>query len=220
MGDAAKAARAPRREKGLELACDIAADVPEALVGDAGRLRQVLLNVLGNAVKFTTEGEVVLRVDGRGRSAEARATLHFSVRDTGIGIPPEKQAADLPGVHPGRQLDDAPLRRHRARPRDRAPARRADGRPLWVESEVGRGSTFHFTAVFDRRRPPSHPTPSSSRQALDGLRVLVVDDNATNRRILEEMLASWHMKPTAVGDAPTAMAALRKAPTERAVSTS
>ena len=121
------------------------------------------------------------------------------MRDTGIGIPPDKQRQIL-GVHAGRQLDDAALRRHRP---GLAIAQRLVelmGGRLWVESAVGRGSTFHFTAVFEPphdRRPASPPEP----KALEGLRVLVVDDNATNRRILEEMLASWHMSRRSSADA-------------------
>jgi PAS domain S-box-containing protein len=213
VGDAAKAIAIRAAEKGIELACDVHPDVPEALVGDAGRLRQVLLNVLGNAVKFTTEGEVVLRVSVEA-AAGPRIQLHFSVVDTGIGIPPEKQQQIF---HAFTQADSSTTRRYGGTGLGLAIARRLVdlmGGRMWVESEVGRGSTFHFTASFDRPlAAATAPVPHQPR-ALDGLRVLVVDDNATNRRILEEMLASWHMKPRAVSDAASAMAMLREtAPT-------
>ncbi len=209
VGDAAKAIAIRAAEKGLELACDVHPDVPEWLLGDAGRLRQVLLNVLGNAVKFTSEGEVVLHVDVE-HAGEPRIQLHFSVVDTGIGIPPEKQQHIF---HAFTQADSSTTRRYGGTGLGLAIALRLVdlmGGRMWVESEEGRGSTFHFTAVFDRPQTTAASTPLQP-EALDGLRVLVVDDNATNRRILEEMLASWHMKPRAVGDARSAMAMLREA---------
>ena len=117
-------------QKGLELLCDVQATTcPTRLVGDAGRLRQVLLNLVGNAIKFTEHGEVVVqRVSAEPQTA-TEAMLHFGVTDTGIGIPAEKQSADLRGVHAGRRLDDAPLRRHRPGADDLVEAGRDDGRP-------------------------------------------------------------------------------------------
>jgi PAS domain S-box-containing protein len=210
VGDAAKAIAIRAAEKGIELACDVHPDVPDALLGDAGRLRQVLLNVLGNAVKFTTEGEVVLRVNVE-NAAGPRIQLHFSVSDTGIGIPPEKQPQIF---HAFTQADSSTTRRYGGTGLGLAIALRLVdlmGGRMWVESEVGRGSTFHFTAAFDRPQAAAIGPVSHQPRALDGLRVLVVDDNATNRRILEEMLASWHMKPRVVGDAGSAMAMLQEA---------
>ena len=195
-------------EKNIELACHIAPDVPERLLGDEGRLRQVLLNVMGNAVKFTSQGEVVLsvRVESVGPGV---ATLHFVVTDTGIGIAPEQQAHIFQAFT---QADSSTTRRYGGTGLGLAIALRLVelmGGRMWVESEPGRGSTFHFTAVFDT--PPTVATrPARRPKALEGLRVLIVDDNRTNRRILEEMLASWRMKPTAVDDAASAMAALRR----------
>jgi PAS domain S-box-containing protein len=210
VGDAAKALAIRAAEKRIELACDVHPDVPEALIGDAGRLRQVLLNVVGNAVKFTTEGEVVLRVEMEGADGP-RVRLHFSVVDTGIGIPPEKQQQIF---HAFTQADSSTTRRYGGTGLGLAIALRLVdlmGGRMWVESEVGRGSTFHFTAAFDRPEAVAIASVSHQPKALDGLRVLVVDDNATNRRILEEMLASWHMKPRAVSDAGSAIAMLREA---------
>jgi PAS domain S-box-containing protein len=205
--DATKLLALRAEEKGLELACHVATDAPDVLVGDAGRLRQVLLNVIGNAVKFTDRGEVVLRVHVEQAIAD-RVTLHFAVTDTGVGIPPDKQQAIFQAFT---QADSSTTRRYGGTGLGLAIALRLAelmGGRLWVESEVGRGTTFHFTAVFAR---PLAVARADRPAALDGLRVLVVDDNATNRRILEEMLASWRMRPTAVDGAPSALAALDRA---------
>jgi two-component system sensor histidine kinase/response regulator len=209
VGDAAKLLALRAAEKGLELACHVAPEVPETLLGDAGRLRQIVLNVLGNAVKFTDAGEVVIDVAVEA-SAEERVTLHVAVSDTGIGIPPDTQRQIFQAFT---QADTSTTRRYGGTGLGLAIATRLvelmQGR-LWVDSEVGRGSTFHFTGVFARpvARVARAGTP---RRALAGLRALVVDDNATNRRILQELLASWHMKPTVVGDAASALDTLRRA---------
>ena len=211
VGDAAKLLALRAAEKGLELAFDITSEVPASLVGDAGRLRQILLNVLGNAVKFTDKGEVVLHVstepsdDGPGRS-----NLHFTVTDTGIGIPADKLEHIFEAFT---QADSSTTRRFGGTGLGLAIARRLVelmGGRLWVESDVGRGSTFHFTAPFDA--PAGEPIPFVREpKAIEGLRVLVVDDNATNRRILERMLASWHLDPTIVASADEAWTALNHA---------
>jgi two-component system, sensor histidine kinase and response regulator len=214
VGDAAKLLALRANEKGLELACQIAADAPDHLLGDAGRLRQVLLNVLGNAVKFTDAGEVVLHVDVE-NVTRSRVTLCFAVTDTGIGIPAEKQRQIFQAFT---QADSSTTRRFGGTGLGLAIALRLvelmNGR-MWVESEVGRGSAFFFTATFDRPQTVAREPLLDKKRALDGLRVLVVDDNATNRRILQEMLASWHMKPTTVGDAESALDALRLAVAEQ-----
>jgi PAS domain S-box-containing protein len=205
VNEAAKVLALRASEKGIELAVDIAANVPNALVGDAGRLRQVLLNILGNAVKFTAKGEVVLEVSV-GTSTANLATLLFSVRDTGIGIDAEKQEQIF---EPFTQADSSTTRRYGGTGLGLAIARKLVdimGGRLWVESVLGKGSTFHFSAVFERASTLDPDRPA----ALDGLRVLVVDDNSTNRRIIEEMLASWHMRPLSVGDSTTALRELRR----------
>ena len=210
VGDAAKLLALRAAEKGIELACHIMPDVPELLLGDAGRLRQVLLNVMGNAVKFTTEGEVVLQVTVKEVTAD-RVTLHFTVSDTGIGIAPEKQRQIF---RPFTQADSSTTRRYGGTGLGLAIALRLVelmGGQLWVESTEGRGSTFFFTATFERPAIARERPAISKPRALEGLRVLVVDDNATNRRILEEMLASWQMKPTVVNDAESAVTALTAA---------
>ncbi len=214
VGDAAKVLALRAAEKGLELACHIHAEVPDEVLGDVGRLRQVLLNVLGNAVKFTDAGEVVLDVHVE-EVYPSKVTLRFAVSDTGIGIPPEKQQQIFQAFT---QADASTTRRFGGTGLGLAIALRLvelmNGR-MWVESAVGRGSTFLFTATFDRPQVAAHEPLFEKTTALDGLRVLVVDDNATNRRILEEMLASWHMKPTAVPDAESALAALGAAVTRQ-----
>jgi PAS domain S-box-containing protein len=210
VGEAVKLLAFRAGQKGLELACHIAADVPAVLCGDAGRLRQVLLNVIGNAVKFTSAGEVVLEVSVAASGPES-ATLHFAVRDTGIGIPLEQQQKIFQAFT---QADTSTTRRYGGTGLGLAIAQRLvelmNGR-MWVESEVGRGSTFHCTGVFDHAtKAPAHMVPQRPTR-LHGLRVLVVDDNATNRRILEEMLSSWQMKPTVVAEASAALEVLRLA---------
>jgi PAS domain S-box-containing protein len=208
VGDAAKLLALRAAEKGLELACRISEEVPDVLLGDSGRLRQVLLNVLGNAVKFTDSGEVVLHVEVDDDSP-SRVALRFVVSDTGIGIAPDKQQ-DI--FHAFTQADTSTTRRFGGTGLGLAIALRLVelmGGRMWVESEVGRGSRFFFTAIFDR--PAARETLVDKSRPLEGLKVLVVDDNATNRHILEEMLASWHKKPTAVADSDLALAALRDA---------
>ncbi len=212
VGDAAKVLALRAAEKGLELACHIHPDVPDEVLGDVGRLRQVLLNVLGNAVKFTDAGEVVLDVNVE-EVNPAKATLRFAVMDTGIGIPAAKQQQIFQAFT---QADASTTRRFGGTGLGLAIALRLvelmHGR-MWVESHAGHGSTFFFTASFDRPQIAAHEPLPDKTTALDGLRVLVVDDNATNRKILDEMLASWHMKPTPVADAQAALDALGAAVT-------
>ena len=210
VGDTARLLALRGSQKGLELACHVAPDVPEVLLGDSGRLGQVLLNVMGNAVKFTAEGEVVLRVEVE-KAAAANVTLHFAVSDTGIGIPADKQQQIFEAFT---QADSSTTRQYGGTGLGLAIALRLVdlmGGRMWVESEVGHGSTFHFTADFDTPAVPTTRQPRARPMALEGLRVLVVDDNATNRRILEEMLASWRMKPTTVSAAAQALEALHRA---------
>ena len=189
-------------QKGLELTSTIEPDVPDALVGDPGRLRQVLVNLIGNALKFTGQGEVNLRIQ-RGEAG----FLHFSVQDTGIGIPSEQQAHIF---EPFTQVDGSTARRFGGTGLGLAICRQLvemmQGR-VWVESEGGSGSTFHFTAHFET----SHAAGRCERlekEALKGMRVLVVDDNATNRRVLETLLAGWGMRPASAAGAQEAYALL------------
>jgi CheY-like chemotaxis protein len=195
-------------KKGLELACHVLADVPDALVGDPGRLRQILVNLIGNAIKFTESGEVVVRVEVEAQTGD-RVTLHFAVHDTGIGIPREKADRLFQAFS---QVDSSTTRKYGGTGLGLAiSAQLAQlmGGRAWVDSVVGRGSTFHFSAVFRRSTKPSIIPLEAA--ALDGLPVLVVDDNATNRRILQEMLTNWRMKPTVVASGREALAALEEA---------
>ena len=210
VGEAAKLLALRAGEKGLELACHIASGVPERVIGDPARLRQVLLNIIGNAVKFTDKGEVVVRVTLEDSDA-TNETLHFAVTDTGIGIPRDKHEHVFQAFT---QADSSTTRRFGGTGLGLAIAARLVelmGGRMWVDSEPGKGSTFHFVAIFGRTAGQVDEPIRVKVRALDGIRVLVVDDNATNRQILEEMLASWQMRPELVADAESAMEALRNA---------
>ena len=187
-------------------------DVADALVGDASRLRQVLLNLVGNAIKFTEEGEVVVRVEAAGSPApEDQVGLHFVVSDTGIGISPERQERIFGAFE---QEDASTTRRYGGTGLGLTiAARLVDlmGGKITVDSRPGRGSTFSFTAWFGRQPPGSEPVAARPPAQLRDMRVLIVDDNATNRRILEEWLRSWRMEPVAVGDGLAALNALWRA---------
>jgi signal transduction histidine kinase/DNA-binding response OmpR family regulator len=197
------------QQKGLELMYEIAPGVPDALRGDPTRLRQIVLNLVGNAVKFTSQGEVVLRVEKREESEE-QAGLHFSVTDTGLGIPLDKQQSIFESFT---QADNSMSRKFGGTGLGLAISARlvqAMGGRIWVESQPGLGSTFHFTARFGLGRSPS-PVADPGLAALAGLAVLVVDDNATHRRILQEMLRGCGMNPTLVDRGQQALALLEMA---------
>ena len=196
-------------EKGLELICQLSPDLPAALTGDPGRLRQVLINLLGNAIKFTQRGEVVLRV-GRDLESPAPGALRFSVSDTGIGIPTEKLESIF---EPFVQVDSSTTRRHGGTGLGLAIARRlveAMQGAIWAESRPGASSTFCFTARFGVR-PAAEPRPAPEIADLRDLKTLVVDDNATNRLILHEILAFWGARVTAVESGRQALAELARA---------
>ena len=196
-------------EKGLEIACRIAPEIPDHLRGDAGRLQQVLVNLLGNAVKFTAAGEIFMNLNVESLTPEL-LRLHFSVSDTGIGIPRDKHDQIF---HPFEQAEASTTRRFGGSGLGLAISRQLvelmHGR-IWVESEVGRGSTFHFTAEFEVAVDQHLHTPAELH-SLHGLPVLVVDDNFTNRRVLSEILQHWHMQPVLADSAATARQALEKA---------
>ncbi len=210
VGDALKSLAFRAHAKGLELACETAADVPDALVGDPGRLRQVLLNIAGNAIKFTEAGEVVVRI-GLASRGEGRAALHFAVTDTGIGIPADKMEAIFA---PFEQADGTTTRKYGGTGLGLTISARLVammGGRVWVESEVGKGSTFHFTAEFGTAEGPAASRPSADPAAVRGLPALVIDDNATNRRILEATLRGWGMRPTCADGGKAGLAELRRA---------
>jgi signal transduction histidine kinase/DNA-binding response OmpR family regulator len=195
-------------EKGLELLCEVAPEVPEMVRGDSSRLRQVAINLIGNAIKFTNKGEVALKVKIEAREGE-NLLVHFEVADTGIGIAEEKRDSIF---EPFTQADSSTTRKYGGTGLGLTICTRLVkmmGGEIWVTSEVGRGSEFHFTIqlrVADSKTieigaiaPP---------EILRGVRVLVVDDNRTNRRILEGMLKRWDMKVTCAEGGEEALAEL------------
>jgi two-component system, sensor histidine kinase and response regulator len=193
LGDLMRSLAIKGQDKGLEMVCHVPPDVPEFLNGDPGRLRQILINLVGNAVKFTDEGEILVAVELESRTG-SEVVLHLSVSDTGIGIPREKQASILEAFS---QADASTTRLYGGTGLGLAISSRlseAMGGGLWLESRPGEGSTFHFTARFTEGGCPVAQTPLRL-DMLEGLPVLIVDDNATNRRILVELLTNWGMVP-------------------------
>jgi len=196
------------QQKDLELTCHIPSEVPQAVVGDPSRLRQIIFNLLGNAIKFTEHGEVGLEVAVESKTKD-RAQLHFTVRDTGIGIAPEKQK---PIFEAFCQADGSTARRYGGTGLGLTISKQlvqVMGGRIWVESAVGRGSAFHFNASFGIGRAVEMP-PLAILPSLVGLRVLVMDDNATSRRVLAEMLSNRGMKPTLAESGAAGLECLRQ----------
>ncbi len=209
VGKTTRTLAARAAEKGLELACRISPDLPERLIGDPGRLRQIIVNLVGNAIKFTERGEVVVEVESQTR-INGEVVLHFSVRDTGIGIAEKKQKLIFDAFS---QADASTTRRFGGTGLGLAISSqlvRMMGGSIWISSAVGRGTTFHFTAEFK----VAEDQPSTSRfqlASLSEMPALVVDDNGTNRRILEEMLKSWTLQPTVVDSGVAALTEMQRA---------
>lgn len=196
-------------DKGIELNCRIDPALPDNLIGDAGRLRQIIVNLAGNAIKFTEEGEVVIEVTEESHS-EDQVCLQFSVKDTGIGIAPEKQGAVFEAFQ---QADTSITRKFGGTGLGLAISSQLVeimGGRIWLESELGRGTTFHFTAVFDIGTEQAN-RPTIDIDALEGLPALIVDDNRTNRRILEEILTNWKMKPGLADSGEAALVEMKRA---------
>jgi two-component system sensor histidine kinase/response regulator len=209
LGDTLHTLALRAEQRGLELACHIRADVPEVLLGDPGRLRQILVNLVGNAIKFTEHGEVVVHVESE-PPQDGKVELHFAVSDTGIGIPAEKHREIFRAFSQG---DSSTTRKFGGTGLGLTISSQLVemmGGRLWVESEPGEGSIFRFTARFVCP-PQPQGVPAAEPPDLHGLRVLVVDDNATNRRILAEILSSWHMLATTVDSAEAALVTLEQA---------
>src|SRR5436190_293028 len=199
-------------EKRLELVCHILPDVPESLVGDPGRLRQVLVNLVGNAIKFTDRGDTVVEV-GLDRLTADEAVLRFTVSDTGIGIPRNKQWQIFGAFV---QADASTTRRFGGTGLGltiSAHLVELMGGRIWVTSEEGHGSQFRFVARFGVHA--ARPEARAAASSVQDLQVLVVDDNATNRAILQELLGSWRMNAVPADSAATALAAMRNAVTEQ-----
>jgi PAS domain S-box-containing protein len=208
VGQAMKTLALRAYQKNLELVCYVPPELPQIISGDSTRLRQVILNLVGNAIKFTEQGEVVVRVELESRDTSG-ITLHFTIADTGIGIPAQKQKMIF---EPFTQADASTTRRYGGSGLGLTISARLiemmHGR-IWLESEVGKGTTFHFTARFAHGQ--SQQLPYSDPAVLRNMRVLVVDDNATNLQILEKMLRHWGAKPSAVDNAKAGLSLLKQA---------
>ena len=200
-------------EKGLELLCEVAPEVPEIVRGDAGRLRQVLVNLIGNGIKFTSAGEVAVKVQSESYGADG-CNIHFAVSDTGIGIAAEKLGTIF---EPFMQADTSTTRRFGGTGLGLTISMRLVekmGGKIWATSEAGQGSQFHFTAKLGDGNAHAHAVEVGSiapPEMFRGVKVLIVDDNKTNRRILSGMLKRWEMKPEAVEGGEEALAELHAA---------
>ncbi|MFW6169183.1 MAG: ABC transporter substrate-binding protein [Planctomycetota bacterium] len=209
LGDTVKSLALRAHAKNLELACEIAPQVPERLVGDPGRLRQIVVNLVGNSIKFTERGEVVLNVELRSRTDE-EVVLQFAVSDTGIGIPKEKLSAIFDAFE---QVDASVTRRHGGTGLGLSISSKLIqlmGGEIRVESQVDQGTTFSFTARFAPASPERQAAPLTPTR-IRGTRALIVDDNATNRHILENMLRNWGMEPVTASGGRQAIRLLREA---------
>jgi PAS domain S-box-containing protein len=198
------------QQKGLHLACHVLPAVPDGLLGDPARLRQVLLNLVGNAIKFTTKGEIAVQV-GVQEKSDAEVVLHFAVQDTGIGIPLEKQQSIFEEFS---QADNSTTRNYGGTGLGLAISRRLVnlmGGTIWVESCSGYGSTFHFTVRLPIQETSSRKIAPARVEMLCNLPVLIVDDNAADRHILQKMVLSWKMKPALAEGGPEALRLLEQA---------
>ena len=207
LGETMKSLGVRAHQKGLELIYDVQPDVPEALLGDPGRIRQVLVNLVGNAVKFTEIGEIFINVEEESHD-DAVTCLHFMVKDTGLGIPADKQDTIFEAFA---QVDGSMARKYGGTGLGLTICTRLVtlmGGAIWVESRPGQGSTFHFTLRLAVQEKPSLGLVSFQQERLRDLHALIVDDNFTNRKVLNGMLARWGMKPTAVEGGRVALQAL------------
>lgn len=194
------------QKKGLELQWSISPGVPENLIGDSCKFRQILLNLMGNAVKFTEHGRITISVNVMEQDKET-ILLHCAVEDTGIGIGQDKQKAIF---EPFTQANSSTTRKYGGTGLGLTISKRLClmlGGDIWLESEIDKGSTFHFTARFALY----HPVETDKSESLENIPVLIVDDNALNRRILVEMLKKWNLFPTAVENGKTALSVLHQA---------
>jgi signal transduction histidine kinase/CheY-like chemotaxis protein len=217
VGSALKALALQAHAKGLELTCRIQPEVPDVLLGDPGRLRQVMTNLVGNAIKFCAQGEVAVDVQlatetsAQDQESDATVLLHVAVRDTGIGIPEDKQRLIF---EPFTQSDGSTTRQYGGTGLGLTISRQLValmGGQLWVESVVGQGSTFHFTARCGSQRQDVDLCMPAATARLRNVPVLIADDNATNRHNLDVLLTHWGMRPSSVASGPAALAMLAQA---------
>jgi two-component system, sensor histidine kinase and response regulator len=195
------------QQKGLELIYEVQPEVPETLVGDPGRIRQLLINLVGNSVKFTKHGEIFVNVEETSHQP-GLTQLHFSIKDTGIGIALEKQAKIFEAFS---QADESMARKYGGTGLGLAICTRLVGMmngKIWVESQPGEGSTFHFTAQLAAQDTPAAASVRVEPEKLRDMHVLIVDDNSTNRRLLSGMLTRWGMRPTGVESGRAALQAM------------
>ncbi len=209
LAEAVRTLAIKAQQKGLELIFDVRPDVPDGIIGDPARLRQVLVNLVGNSIKFTEHGEIEVTVGLDEASADG-TVLRFSIRDTGIGIPEDKQDKIFGAFS---QADSSTTRKYGGTGLGLticAQLVALMGGKMSVEGTEGRGATFHFTVSVGRDATPLLPGLLDA-SSLTGISVLIVDDNATNRRIFEDSVRRWKMLPTVVDGAAAAIQALRKA---------
>jgi two-component system, sensor histidine kinase and response regulator len=209
LGETMKSLGHRAHQKGLELIYDVRPEVPEALLGDPGRIRQILVNLIGNAIKFTEHGEVLVTVVEESEQG-AITCLHLAVKDTGVGIPTDKQKIIFEAFS---QADGSMARRYGGTGLGLAICTRLVtmmGGKIWVESQPGQGSTFHVTLRLTLQDKPAASAPLQPEQLL-AMHALIVDDNFTNRTVLSGVLTRWGMKPTAVEGGRAALQALEVA---------
>jgi signal transduction histidine kinase/DNA-binding response OmpR family regulator len=209
VGEDMRALASRADQKGLELTYQINSDIPAYVVGDPGRIRQILINLVGNAIKFTQQGEVVVRAECASRS-DHELELHFTVADSGIGIPADKHSIIFEAFA---QADGSTTRNYGGTGLGLAISSQLAGLMggrIWVESTMGKGSTFHFTIRVGVAADQHASCVQTFQAELLHLPVLLVDDNATNRRVLLEITRSWGMQPTAVDSGATALEAMKQ----------
>jgi two-component system, sensor histidine kinase and response regulator len=207
LGETMRALGFRAHQKGLELIYEVYPDVPEAILGDPGRIRQIIVNLIGNSIKFTEHGEILLSVTQEEESSGI-VSLHFAVKDSGVGIPADKQERIFEAFS---QADGSMARKYGGTGLGLTICTRLVGMMggrIWVESQPDQGSTFHFTLRLAVQSAPTARSAPVQPEELRNLPVLIVDDNFTNRRVLQGMLNRWGMRPTAVEGGRTALQAL------------
>ncbi len=210
LGETMKALSYRAHQKGLELIYEVQPDVPETFVGDPGRIRQIIVNMVGNSIKFTEHGEIFVSVEKESDTPDS-VRLHFAIKDTGVGIPADKQGKIFEAFS---QADGSMARVYGGTGLGLTICSRLVGLMggrIWVESELGKGSTFHFLISLAVQQSPASRHSHLDPARLRNLHALIVDDNFTNRRVLHGILSRWGMKPTAVDGGRAALQAIEVA---------